>query len=166
MSPLLKLILYILLLPTWFLIGCDDKSNKKQITRLPPTQEELANKVAKSENYKAYHEIMMSMFKEIKKEASKLRSLRKRYSKDHLKHLKESPYYTEKEKNDSLIKMGYGKAKDYKISSTARELIKKSMEPYQKVKAEFPELGSLDSQAKRLVWKRIREIYIAKKDLF
>jgi hypothetical protein len=129
-------------------------------------QEKLANTIAKSKNYKTYHELMMSSFKEIDMEASKLRSLRKRYNKDHLKHLKENPYYTEKEKSDSLIKMGYGKVKDYKLPSKARELMIKSRDPYRKVIAEFPALNSLDSEAKRLVWRRTREIYIAKKDLF
>jgi hypothetical protein len=61
--------------------------------------------------------------------------------------------------------MGYGKAKDYKISSTAIELMKKSHEPYQVLMAEFAELKTLDSTSKRLVWKNQRNTY-GKKDLF
>jgi hypothetical protein len=40
----------------------------------------------------------MNSFKEIRKETSKRATLRKKYSKEHLKHLKENPYYTERGK--------------------------------------------------------------------
>jgi hypothetical protein len=155
-------ITYILLIPLSFFASCESKRQKTSTTHLPPKAEKLAQKIAKSKNYIKYQELMNNSLDEIRKESYKRAALRKKYRKEHVKHLKENPYYTEKEKKDSLIKMGYGKAKDYKVPSKAVKLMMMSHKPYKAVIAEFPLLNILDSASKRLVWRRAREIYMAK----
>lgn len=142
------------LLTIIFAITSYSCNEKEGIPLKDAKDEKLATKIARSENFKEQQKILSEILATYSGDTSKIIGISAKALREKIKHLKDNPYFTSKEKEDSIVRMQAQRASKHSIKPEILALVKKSAAFSKKVNEEFPELKGMTVEKRKSVIKR------------
>jgi NADH dehydrogenase/NADH:ubiquinone oxidoreductase subunit G len=133
-------------------ISYSNCTDKKGDALLNSYDEKLAQRIAKSTDFKQKQKVLKNIIQESRNILNQTPEFEDYVVQ--LKSLKENPSYTEKEISDSAAKMKSAILNKTTMSQRWKELMKESAELSNKINEEFPELISMAPDRKKAITLR------------